>query len=101
MGWAKGANRNISNSNAQPPLYSNLKLSRFKMEIEPREGITESQAAACGEEMDSRCALSGKETLSSNTLKSRSSQFCQTEIFGASQHQDDPTLRHHLRRQVH
>ena len=53
MGWAKGANRNISNSNAQPPLYSSLKLSRFKMES-LREGITESQAAACGEGMESR-----------------------------------------------
>ena len=68
MGWAKGANRNISNSNAQPPLYSNLKLSRFKMETEP-EGRNHREPG-CGEEMESRRALSGKETLSSNTLKS-------------------------------
>ena len=35
-----------------------------------RKGITESQAAACGKEIESRRPLSGQETLSSNTLKS-------------------------------
>ena len=53
MGWAMGI---ISNSNTQPPLYSSLlKLIRLKMD----EG---SQAAACGEGMDSDCALLSKET---------------------------------------
>ena len=42
--------------------------SRWRLSI--WEGITESQAAACGEEKDSKRALSGKETLSSNTHKS-------------------------------
>ena len=39
--------------------------SRWK--LNPTEGITESQAAACGDETESSCALSGNEALSSNS----------------------------------
>ena len=52
---------------AMPNHHFTAAGSRWKLSL--REGITESQAAACGEETDSRRALSGKETLLSNALK--------------------------------
>ena len=58
----------VSHSNAQAPLYSSTSLnsagSRWRLSL--KEGMTESQAAACGEETDSRRT---KEALSSNPLE--------------------------------
>ena len=69
--------------------------SRWRLSL--TEGLTESQAAACGEETDSRHALLGNETLSCNSHL----QFCQTGLSGATHRQFDQMLSHHQRRQAH
>ena len=84
MGWTERAKGIVSNGNAPATTLqqSETQLGQ-KWRLSSMEGITESQAAACGEETDSRHAKGPCQV----TLLNGDLQFFKTGISGAAQHQ--------------
>ena len=62
----------MGNPDSKPPLYGRLKFSRL-CKLSPGEGTTESQAEVCGDDTESKRALSGTDDLDNNCLNSSSS----------------------------